>query len=95
MYHGLQDIYLLEGLKKDVAESKHQRPGVLTQVMYDPTWKWEEIYIDFVVRLPQTWSKNYSICVIVDRFIKSIHFILFKYNFLVEYYARFYTLIPQ
>ena len=33
---------------------EHQRPGGLSQNISIPTWKWEEVNMDFVVCLPQT-----------------------------------------
>ncbi|GKE53393.1 putative reverse transcriptase domain-containing protein [Tanacetum coccineum] len=41
-------------------------------------WKWERITMDFVTRLPRTPSGYDSIWVIVDRLIKSTHFLPMK-----------------
>ena len=54
------------------------------------TWKWEEINMDFVVGLPRTRKQNYSIWVVVDRLIKSTHFIHVKPTFSAEDYAKIY-----
>ena len=35
-------------------KADHQIPRKLTQVMDVPTWKWEDINMDFIVDLPQT-----------------------------------------
>jgi hypothetical protein len=43
-----------------------------------PAWKWEEIAMDFIVRLPMTQSGYDSIWVIVDRLTKVAHFIPVK-----------------
>ncbi|GJV27932.1 putative nucleotidyltransferase, ribonuclease H [Tanacetum coccineum] len=40
-----------------------------------PTWKWEQISMDFVTRLPRTFKKNDAIWVVVDRLTKSAHFL--------------------
>ncbi|GKC96032.1 reverse transcriptase domain-containing protein [Tanacetum coccineum] len=40
-----------------------------------PTWKWERIIMDSVTKLPKTSSGQDTIWVIVDRLIKSAHFI--------------------
>ena len=57
---------------------EHQNPGGLTQVMDVPTWKWEDINMDFVVGLPQIWRQNDSIWIIVDKLTKSAHYIPVK-----------------
>jgi IS30 family transposase len=53
-------------------------------------WKWEEISMNFIVRLPTTQSGYDSIWVIVDRFSKVAHFIPVKTTYnrakLVELY---------
>ena len=40
-----------------------------------PTWKWEEINIDFVIGLPPSRRHHDSIWVVVDRLTKSAHFL--------------------
>ncbi|GJX79353.1 putative reverse transcriptase domain-containing protein [Tanacetum coccineum] len=40
-----------------------------------PTWKWDQISIDFVTELPRTFKKNNEIWVVVDRLTKSDHFL--------------------
>ncbi|GJV83173.1 putative reverse transcriptase domain-containing protein [Tanacetum coccineum] len=48
--------------------------GVL-QPLDIPTWKWDQISIDFVTELPRTFKKNNEIWVVVDRLTKSDHFL--------------------
>ena len=55
-----------------------------------PEWKWERIAMDFVVGLPKTMGKYDSIWVIVDRLIKSAHFIPVKVTYNVEKLAKLY-----
>ena len=43
-----------------------------------PVWKWEEITMDFITKLPQTVRGVDSIWVIMDRLNKSAHFILIQ-----------------
>jgi hypothetical protein len=50
----------------------------LLQPLQVPEWKWEEIAMDFIVRLPRTQSGYDSIWVIMDRLIKVAHFIPIK-----------------
>ena len=55
-----------------------------------PEWKWERIAMDFVVGLPKTMSKYYSIWVIVHSLTKSAHFILVKVTYNAENLAKLY-----
>jgi transposase InsO family protein len=60
------------------------------QSLHIPTWKWEDISMDFVVGLPKT-SKGYdSIWVLVDRLTKTTHFLLVKTYYPVITYAQLY-----
>jgi hypothetical protein len=43
-----------------------------------PTWKWEDISMDFIVGLPRTVKGYDSIWVIVDRLTKIAHFLPVK-----------------
>ena len=66
MYRDLQNIYWWNGLKKDITEFvaicpncqqvkvEYQRPGGLKQDIAIPTWKWENVNMDFVLGLPRT-----------------------------------------
>ena len=57
---------------------EHQRPGGLSQNFDIPTWKWEDINMDFVTGLPKVRGGYDSIWVIADRLTKSAHFIPLK-----------------
>ena len=57
---------------------EHQRPGGLAQNIEIPTWKWEDINMDVVVSFPKTRKHFDSIWVVVDRMIKSAHFLPVK-----------------
>jgi hypothetical protein len=59
-------------------KAEHQRPAGLLQPLKVPEWKWEEISMDFIVRLPHTHDDYDSIWVIVDRLTKVAHFIPVK-----------------
>ena len=54
------------------------------------TWRWENIYMDFVVGFPWTRMQNDSIWVIVDRLTKFAHFLPVKSTYLTEDYAKLY-----
>ena len=62
-------------------KTEHQRPARLLQPLQIPTWKWDEIGMDFIVGLPRTQKGNDSIWVIVDRLTKVAHFIPVKTNY--------------
>jgi hypothetical protein len=51
------------------------RHAGLLQPLSIPTWKWEDISMDFILGLPLTGRKFNSIWVIVDRLTKSALFI--------------------
>ncbi|GJY08636.1 reverse transcriptase domain-containing protein [Tanacetum coccineum] len=56
-------------------KAEHQKPSGLLQQPEIPEWKWEKITMYFVLGLPRTPSGYDSIWVIVDRLIKSAHFL--------------------
>ena len=87
MYQTLRDHYWWRGMKREIAEFvskclicqqikiEHQKPAGLLQPLSIPEWKWERITMDFVTGLPRTQSGHDAIWVIVDRLMKSAHFI--------------------
>ena len=71
-------------------KASHLRPAGVLQPLDIPSWKWEDISMDFIVGLPPT-SKGYdSIWVIVDRLTKSTHFIPVKTGYKSHQYAELY-----
>ncbi|GJT19205.1 putative reverse transcriptase domain-containing protein [Tanacetum coccineum] len=67
-----------------------QKPsGLLVQPVI-PVWKWENITMDFVTKLPNTSSGQDTIWVIVDRLIKSAHFLPMKETDSMENLTRQY-----
>ncbi|GJY81061.1 reverse transcriptase domain-containing protein [Tanacetum coccineum] len=79
MYYDLRDLYWWPGMKKDIA----MYPEI-------PEWKWENITMDFIVKLPRTRSGHDTIWVIVDRLTKSSHFLVVREDFKTEKLARLY-----
>jgi hypothetical protein len=55
-----------------------------------PTWKWEDISMDFIVGLPRTAKGYDSIWVIIDRLTKITHFLPVKTDSPVTIYAQLY-----
>ena len=96
MFNTLREHYWWRGMKKDVVEfvsrclicqqvkAEHQRPAGLLQSLPIPQWKWERITMDFVVRLPHCQSGYDAIWVIVDRLMKSAHFLPMKNSDSIE-----------
>jgi hypothetical protein len=72
-------------------KAMHMKTTRPLQSLLVPTWKWDDISMDFVVGLPRT-SKGYdSIWVIVDRLTKTAHFLPVKTYYLVLTYAQLYV----
>ncbi|GJY49096.1 putative reverse transcriptase domain-containing protein [Tanacetum coccineum] len=71
-------------------KAEYQKPyGLLVQPVI-PVWKWENITIDFITKLPKTSSGQDTIWVIVDRLTKSAHFLPMKETDLMEKLTRQY-----
>ena len=102
MYRDLREIYWWSGMKKDIAafvakcatcqqvKVEHQRPGGMMQEFSIPTWKWEEINMDFVIGLPPSRRHHDSIWVVIDRLTMSAHFLPVHTSYTAEDYARLY-----
>ena len=87
MYRTFKEHYWWNGMKKEIAsfvfrcltyqqvKAEHQRPIGKIQLLPIPVWKWEKIIMDFVTGLPRTQRKHDAIWVIVDRLMKSTHFL--------------------
>jgi hypothetical protein len=86
MYQDLKNFWWTQ-MKREIAKyvsecdtcrrvkADHLRPAGNLQPLSIPEWKWENIYMDFIVGLPRT-SRGYNpIWVIMDRLTKSAHFI--------------------
>ena len=56
-------------------KAEHQKPAGKIQLIPIPVWKWEKISMDFVTTLPRTQRQHDAIWVIVDRLMKSAHFL--------------------
>jgi hypothetical protein len=65
----------------------HLKSAGMLQPLPIPSWKWEDISIDFTTGLPKTSSGFDSIWVIVDRLTKSAHFIPVKASRYAEIYV--------
>ncbi|KAJ9538155.1 hypothetical protein OSB04_030888, partial [Centaurea solstitialis] len=87
MYRGLREDYWWPCMKRDVAryveecltcrkvKAEHQRLHGKLQPLEIPVWKWEQITMDLITKLPKTPRGFDAIWVIVDRLTKSAHFL--------------------
>nr|GEX56820.1 reverse transcriptase domain-containing protein [Tanacetum cinerariifolium] len=87
MYQDLKQLYWWPNMKADIAtyiskcltclrvKAEHQKPYGLLVQQEIPQWKWDNITIDFVTKLPRTSSGYDTIWVIVDHLTKSAHFL--------------------
>ncbi|GJU23375.1 putative nucleotidyltransferase, ribonuclease H [Tanacetum coccineum] len=102
MYQDLKKLYWWPNMKAEIAtyvrkcmtcakvKAEYQKPfGLLVQPKI-PEWKWENITMDFVTKLPKMASGQDMIWVIVDRLTKSAHFLPAKENDSMEKLTRQY-----
>nr|GFA20487.1 reverse transcriptase domain-containing protein [Tanacetum cinerariifolium] len=77
------------GLRQDV-KAEHQRPSRLLLQPKIPVWKWDNITIDFVTKLPKSPQGYDTIWVIVDRLTKSAIFAPMRETDPLEKLAKLY-----
>ena len=102
MYLDLRERFWWPSLKREIAryiatcdvcqrvKAEHQRPTGLLQPLPITDWKWDEIGMDFITRLPRTRSGYDSIWVVVDRLTKVAHFIPVKTTYTSAQLAKIY-----
>jgi hypothetical protein len=71
-------------------KASHLKVSGTLQPLPIPSWKWEDISMDFIVGLPQTSQKHDSIWVIIDRLTKTAHFLPVHTIYTVKKYAKIY-----
>ncbi|GJS04794.1 putative reverse transcriptase domain-containing protein [Tanacetum coccineum] len=71
-------------------KAKHQRPSELLVQPKIPEWKWDNITMDFVTKLPKTSQGYDTIWVIVDRLTKSAIFTPIRETDPLDKLARLY-----
>ncbi|GJW48747.1 reverse transcriptase domain-containing protein [Tanacetum coccineum] len=102
MYYDLRDMYWWPGMKRDIAtyvrkcltyskvKAKHQRPSSLLQQPEILEWKWDNITMDFITKLPRTKSGHDTIWAVVDRLTKSSYFLATREDYSMEKLASLY-----
>jgi len=103
MYRDMKRIFYWPGMKRKVTEyvvgcltcqrvkAEQGNPGGLLLPLEIPTWKWEQISMDFIDGLPRSRKGNEAIWVIVDRLTKSTHFIPVRSNRTAASLAQLYV----
>ncbi|GJX77699.1 reverse transcriptase domain-containing protein [Tanacetum coccineum] len=69
-------------------KAKHQRSSGLLVQPAIPEWKWDNITMDFITKLPKSLQDFDAIWVIVDRLTKSAHFLPIMENDPLDKLAR-------
>ncbi|GJT92428.1 putative reverse transcriptase domain-containing protein [Tanacetum coccineum] len=102
MYQDVKKLYWWPNMKADIAtyvskcltcakvKAEHQRQSGLLVQPEIPQWKWDNITMDFVTKLPKSSQGYDTIWVIVDRLTKSAIFIPMKETDPLEKLARLY-----
>ena len=102
MYQDLKTRFWWTKMKKEIAafvarcdnccrvKAIHLKLAGLLQPLSIPSWKWDDISMDFIVGLPTIEKGHDSICVIVDRLTKSPHFIPIKERHRPHQYVELY-----
>jgi transposase InsO family protein len=71
-------------------KASHLKVSGTLQPLPIPSWKWEDISMDFIVGLSQTSQKHDSIWVIIDRLSKIAHFLPMHTTYTAKKYAEVY-----
>jgi hypothetical protein len=102
MYQDLKQNFWWTRMRREIAKyvsecdicqrvkASHLKTAGTLQPLTIPSWKWEDINMDFIVGLPNTSRRHDSIWVIVDRLTKTAHFIPVHTTYIVKKYAEIY-----
>ncbi|GJV11287.1 retrotransposon protein, putative, ty3-gypsy subclass [Tanacetum coccineum] len=83
-------MYVSKCLTCSKVKAEHQKPSGLLQQPEIPDWKWENITMDVIDKLPRTSIGHDSIWVIVDQLTKSAHFLAVREDYKIEKLAKLY-----
>jgi hypothetical protein len=100
MYQDLRRKFWWTRMKREIAKyvsecdicqrvkASHLKVSGPLQPLPIPSWKWEDISMDFIVGLPNTSQKHDSIWVIIDRLTKIAHFLPVHTTYTAKKYAK-------
>ncbi|GJU52661.1 putative reverse transcriptase domain-containing protein [Tanacetum coccineum] len=102
MYQDMKKLYWWPNMKANIAtyvskcltcvkvKEEHQRPSGLLVKPDIPQWKWDNITIDFVTKLPKSSQGYNTIWLIVDRLTKSAIFVPIRETDTMDRLTRMY-----
>jgi hypothetical protein len=102
MYQNLRQNFWWMRMKREIAKyisecdicqrvkASHLKTASILQPLPIPSWKWQDISMDFIVGLPNTSQKHDSIWVIVDRLTKTAYFLPVHITYNAKRYAKIY-----
>ncbi|GJQ99762.1 putative reverse transcriptase domain-containing protein [Tanacetum coccineum] len=102
MYQDIKKLYWWPNMKANIAtyvskcltyakvKAGHQRPSELLVQPAIPEWKWDNIMMDLITKLPKSSHGFDTIWVIIDRLTKSAHFLPIRENDPLDKLARLY-----
>ncbi|GJV35095.1 putative reverse transcriptase domain-containing protein [Tanacetum coccineum] len=102
MYQDLKKLYWWPNMKAEVTtyvskcltctkvKVEYQKPSGLLVQPKIPQWKWENITMDFVTKLPKMATGKDTIWVIIDRLTNSAHFLPMREDDTLEKLMRHY-----
>ncbi|GKF46060.1 reverse transcriptase domain-containing protein [Tanacetum coccineum] len=102
MYQDMKKLYWWPNMKADITtyvskcltcakvKAEHQRQSGLLVQTNIPEWKWDNITMEFVMKLPKLSQGYDTICVIVDLLTKSAIFVLMRETDPLDKLAKMY-----
>jgi hypothetical protein len=102
MYHDMKTLYWWTRMKREIAQyvsecdtcqrikASHLKSAGALQPLSIPSWKWDDISMDFIVGLPNASRHHDSIWVIADQLTKVAHFLPVHTTYKAHNYAELY-----
>ncbi|KAI3795293.1 hypothetical protein L1987_37944 [Smallanthus sonchifolius] len=101
MFYDLRCNFWWPGMRRDIVKyvercltclrvkAEHQKLYGKLQTLEIPLWKWENITMDLITKLPKTRKGYDAIWVVVDRLTKSAHFLPIKETYSSDRLAKY------